>query len=213
MKGTLEGGMGGAHIRVVYRQPPVHTLLDYLQAFGLGLAVGVRPFLATLVAGALASANAGVDFDHTAFSFLENQWFLVAVAAALLLSFLARRRFETAAGQASLAGIAIGLGALLGGGSLDDRLSVWWPGLVVGGLGAALSNAAVRDLLTRTARRLDAQARAALPIYAEGVAAILAALAILIPPIAILAAVFFGWLLASGRRREGQKYAGLRILR
>jgi hypothetical protein len=191
----------------------VHTLLDYLQAFGLGLAVGVRPFLATLVAGALASANAGVDFDHTAFSFLESPWFLVALVAALVLSFLGRRQVETPSGQAALSGIAIGLAALLGGGSLDDRLSVWWPGLLVGAAGAALTNAAVRDLLARTARRLDAQARAALPVYAEGVAAVLAALAILIPPIAIVAAGFFAWLLAGGRRREGQKYAGLRILR
>ncbi|HSD76479.1 MAG TPA: DUF4126 family protein [Solirubrobacteraceae bacterium] len=191
----------------------MHTLLDYLQAFGLGLAVGVRPFLATIVAGALASANAGVDFDGTAFAFLESPWFLVAMAAALLLSFLMRARVETPAGQAAVSGIAIGLGALLGGGSLDDRLSVWWPGLVVGAAGAALSNAAVRDLLLRAGRRLDAQARAALPVYADGAAAVLAALAVLVPPIAIVAAAFFAWLLVGGRRREGRKYAGLRILR
>lgn len=191
----------------------MHTLLDYLQAFGLGLAVGVRPFLATIVAGALASANAGVDFDGTAFAFLESPWFLVAMAAALLLTFLMRARVETPSGQAAVSGIAIGLGALLGGGSLDDRLSVWWPGLVVGAAGAALSNAAVRDLLLRAGRRLDAQARAALPVYADGAAAVLAALAVLIPPIAIVAAAFFAWLLVGGRRREGRKYAGLRILR
>lgn len=191
----------------------MHTLLDYLQAFGLGLAVGVRPFLATIVAGALASANAGVDFEGTAFAFLESPWFLVAMAAALLLSFLMRARVETPAGQAAVSGIAIGLGALLGGGSLDDRLSVWWPGLVVGAAGAALSNAAVRDLLLRAGRRLDAQARAALPVYADGAAAVLAALAVLVPPIAIVAAAFFAWLLVGGRRREGRKYAGLRILR
>ena len=41
----------------------------------------------------------------------------------------------------------------------------------------------------------------------------LAALAILIPPISIVAIGFFVWLLAGGRRREGEKYAGLRILR
>ena len=78
----------------------MHTALDYLQAFGLGLAVGVRPFLAVLVAGALATANAGVDFDGTAFAFLEQPWWLVAMAAALLLSFLAPR----APGVAALAG-------------------------------------------------------------------------------------------------------------
>jgi hypothetical protein len=35
----------------------------------------------------------------------------------------------------------------------------------------------------------------------------------LVPPISILLIGFLGWLLAGGRRRSGQKYAGLRILR
>jgi hypothetical protein len=191
----------------------VHTVLDYLQAFGLGLAVGVRPFLAVLVAGALATANAGVDFDGTAFSFLEQPWWLVAMAAALVLSFLARARLESPPWPAALAGVSIGLGGVLGGGTLDDHLSTWWPGVLVGIAGAVLSNAATRDLLARTARRLDAQARAALPVYAEGTAAVVALAAVLLPPLALVAAAFFAWLLAGGRRREGEKYAGLRILR
>jgi hypothetical protein len=191
----------------------VHTVLDYLQAFGLGLAVGVRPFLAVLVAGALATANAGVDFDGTAFSFLEQPWWLVAMAAALLLSFLARARLESPPWPAALAGLSIGLGGVLGGGTLDDHLRTWWPGVLVGIAGAVLSNAATRDLLARTARRLDAQARGALPVYAEGTAALVAVAAVLLPPLALVAAAFFAWLLAGGRRREGEKYAGLRILR
>jgi Domain of unknown function (DUF4126) len=213
MRQTLEPAVAALTSRSSIVSRAVQTLLDYLQALGLGLAVGVRPFLATIVAGALASANAGVDFDGTAFAFLESPWFLLAVAVALVLSFFARRQVESASGQAAVAGISIGLGALLGGGSLDDRMSVWWPGLIVGGAAAALTNAAVRDLLARTARRLDAQARAALPLYADGVSGVLAALAVLIPPISVLVAGFFVWLLVGARRREGQKYAGLRILR
>jgi hypothetical protein len=42
---------------------------------------------------------------------------------------------------------------------------------------------------------------------------VLAALSILIPPVSILAIAFLIWLLAGGRRRSGEKYAGLRILR
>jgi hypothetical protein len=71
----------------------------------------------------------------------------------------------------------------------------------------------VRDLFTRTRARLDAEAAAALPVYAEGVAALLAALSILIPPVSVFAVGFLVWLLLGGRRREGEKYAGLRILR
>jgi hypothetical protein len=61
--------------------------------------------------------------------------------------------------------------------------------------------------------RLDREAAASLPIYAEGVAVVLAALSILIPPVSVIAVGFLVWLLARGRRREGEKYAGLRILR
>ena len=41
----------------------------------------------------------------------------------------------------------------------------------------------------------------------------LAAIAIFVPPVSILAIVAFVLLLLGGRRREGEKYAGLRVLR
>jgi len=34
-----------------------------------------------------------------------------------------------------------------------------------------------------------------------------------VPPVSILLVGFLGWLLIGGRRRAGEKYAGLRILR
>jgi hypothetical protein len=188
-------------------------LLDILQGMGVSAAAGVRPFLPTLATGALATADVGVDFDHTAFSFLESPVFLLAVAIVMIVTFLLRGRLETPTGAAALSGIGIGLGALLFAGTLDDHYAVWWPGLIAGLLCAALAGAAVRSLFMRTRARLDADAAAALPIYAEGVAVVLAALSILIPPVSIIAIGFFVWLLARGRRREGQKYAGLRILR
>ena len=169
-------------------------LLDILQGIGLSAAAGVRPFLPTLAAGALASADVGVDYDRTAFSFLEAPVFLLAVAVALVASLLLRSRLDTPAGAAALSGIGVGLGALLFAGTLDDRN-------------------AVRDLFARTRARLDTEAAAALPIYAEGAAVVLAALSILVPPVSVLAVAFFAWLLAGGRRRAGEKYAGLRILR
>ena len=188
-------------------------IVDILQGMGLASAAGVRPFLPTLVAGAFASADVGVDFDGTEFAFLESKVFLLAVAIAMVLTFILRARLDTPAGVAALSGIAIGLGAILFAATLDDRHTVWWPGLIGGLLCGALASAAVRDLFLRTRSRLDAEAAAALPIYAEGVAVVLAALAILVPPVSIIAIGFFVWLLAGGRRREGEKYAGLRILR
>jgi uncharacterized protein DUF4126 len=188
-------------------------LLDILQGMGLAGAAGIRPFLPTLVAGAFASADIGVDYDGTAFAFLESPVFLLVVAIVMVVTFLLRGRLDTAAGTAAISGIGIGLGALLFAATLDDRNAVWWPGLIGGLVIAALAGAAANDLFARTRGRLDAEAAAALPIYAEAVAVVLAALAILVPPVSLVAVVFFIWLLLGGRRREGEKYAGLRILR
>ena len=42
---------------------------------------------------------------------------------------------------------------------------------------------------------------------------LLAGLAVVVAPVSVLALGFFAFLLRGGRRREGEKYAGLRILR
>jgi hypothetical protein len=191
----------------------VKLLLDILQGAGLSAATGIRPFLPTLAAGAFAIGDIGIDFEGTEFAFLEAPLFLLAVGLALVVSLLLRSRLDTPAGAAALSGLGIGLGAVLFAGTLDDRHEVWWPGLIGGLLCGLLAGAAVRDLFNRTRARLDRDAAAALPVYAEGVAVVLAALSILIPPVSVLAIGFLTWLLAGGRRRAGEKYAGLRILR
>jgi hypothetical protein len=189
-------------------------LLDILQAAGLGSATGIRPFLPALVAGALGRADVGLDFEGTAFAFLESPVFLAALVVAVIASvLLARARPDDPRIISALSGIGIGLGALLGAGSVDDRFAIWWPGLVVGGLSALLATTATRSLITRVRARLDPEARAALPVYEEGSGLVLAALCILVPPVAIVALLFFAWLLVGSRRRGKEKYAGLRILR
>lgn len=193
----------------------MNYVLDLLQGAGLGGAAGMRPFLPTLLAGALASADLGVNFEGTSFAFLEASWFLLALVVCVLVLAIAQRRGlpEDGALGAALAGIAIGLGALLGAGSMDDRFDVWWPGLIAGGLAAALASAAVRSLMTRVRARLDRQAAAALPLYAEGGGLVLGGASVLFPPLALLGLGFLAFLLRGGRRREGEKYAGLRTLR
>ena len=188
-------------------------VLDILQGAGLALACGVHPLLPVLLAGGLASADLGLDFEGTTFAFLEEGWFLLAVTAALVASILLRGRLQTGPAQSALMGVGIGFGALLCAASLDDRSDVWWPGLLVGAVCAALAAEATRAILARTRRRLDAEAAAALPLYRAGVSVLIAGLSVALPPLALLAIGFFGRLLAGGRRREGEKYAGLRILR
>jgi hypothetical protein len=51
------------------------------------------------------------------------------VTLGLIASFAARRFFEAGPGEAALAGIGLGIGALLFAGSLDDRFDTWWPGV------------------------------------------------------------------------------------
>ena len=78
---------------------------------------------------------------------------------------------------------------------------------------AALGFQAARSLFSRVRRRLDEQAANALPVWAEGAALLAAGVSIAFPPLAILVIAGLIWLLAGGRRRAGEKYAGLRILR
>jgi hypothetical protein len=68
-------------------------------------------------------------------------------------------------------------------------------------------------LFARVRARLDAEAAAAVPLYAEAAAVLLAALSVVAPPIGLIGLLALAWLWLAGRRREGQKYAGLRILR
>jgi hypothetical protein len=193
-------------------------ILDLLQGAGIAAAVGIRPFLPVLLAGALASADVGLDFSGTDFSFLEAWPFLLGtLALVVVLDLVGRRAGRDAADRPPLlyavAAVALVLGALQGAGSVADRSDAWWAGLVVGLACAALGFQAARSLFGRVRRRLDEQAAAALPVYAEGAALGAAGLSILFPPLAVLVIGALVWLLSSGRRRAGEKYAGLRILR
>jgi hypothetical protein len=192
----------------------VRLLIDILQGAGLAGAAGIRPFLPALVAGALASGNVGVDYDGTPFSFLEAPGWLLALLVAVVAVVVAERRgVPEGPLQSALSGLGIGLGALLFAATLADHFDLWWPGLLGGGLCAALAGAATRSLVARTRARLDPEARAALPVYVEGTAIVLAALTVVVAPVSLLALGFFAFLLRGGRRRESEKYAGLRILR
>jgi hypothetical protein len=193
-------------------------ILDLLQGAGLAAAIGIRPFLPVLLTGALAAADVGLDFDGTDFSFLEGWPFLLAVLLLVMSLDLAGRRAGRDAADRppllyALLALALVLGALVAAGSVAEVSDAWWAGIVVGLACAALGFQAARSLFGRVRRRLDEQAAAALPVYAEGVALAAAGLSILFPPLALLLLGALVWLLSGGRRRAGEKYAGLRILR
>lgn len=195
--------------------PDMDFALDLLQGAGLAAAIGIRPLFPVLLAGALASADAGLDFDGTSYDFLEQWPFLLAVAAYGIAAELAARRAGRDVQLLAIVAlvVAAGLGALEAAGSLADRDHPVIAGIVLGAAAAALGFAAADSLLARTRGRLDAAAAAALPVYAEGVALLAAGASILFPPLALVVLAGLVWLLAGTRRRAGEKYAGLRILR
>ena len=193
----------------------MHYLLDLLQGLGIAAGIGIRPFLPTLLVGALAAGNLGLDFDGTSFSFLEKPGFLLAIVVLVAVLGLVERRRGSQLGAVvyAVAAISLVLGALTAAGSIADRSSTWWPGIIVGAAAAALGFAAARSLFGRVRARLEPEAAGALPFYAEAAALAAAGLSVLLPPLAVLVAAGLAWLLAGGRRRAGEKYAGLRILR
>jgi hypothetical protein len=194
--------------------------MDIGTGAGLAGATGVRPYLPPLLTGALARADAGIDFDGTDWSFLESPVFLAAVLGLGVAGYLIERRDagpQAPAGRSPVelfAGIAgVVLGALLFAGALADGGEESWIGLVLGPLCAALGWLAVGGLVERARRRLEGGAAALMTVYADIAALVLAAIAIFVPPLSFLALIGFVVLLLGGRRREDEKYAGLRILR
>src|SRR5205085_10591159 len=184
---------------IVMRHPlldALRLLIDILRGAGLSGAAGIRPFLPALVAGALATADVGIDSEGTPFSFLEQPGWLLAVVIALIVAIVLQRRgVQEKALDSSLSGIGIGLGALLFAGTLADHGYAWWPGLLGGAACAVLAGAATGSLVGRVRARLDDEARSALPVYLEATAVLLAALAVVVAPISAVALGFFAFLL------------------
>jgi hypothetical protein len=211
--------------------------LDIGTGTGLASATGVRPYLPPLLAGGLARGDIGIDFDGTDWRFLESPAFLGGLLALAIVGFLVERvppapRTRGIGGSAAnrasrdngdrggrgpaelLAGaLGLALGALLFAGALADNGHPTWIGLVFGPLCAALGWVAIGGLVERVRGRLAPDQAALVTAYADIAALILAGIAVFVPPLAFLAIPGFVVLLLGAKRREGEKYAGLRILR
>lgn len=204
--------------------------LVFYIGLGLGFAAacGLRPFLPLLLAGGLASSGVlGVSFSHGDYSFLESDWWLLAVAVALVLAYAlqvllslaptidaSERSNRTDPLAASLAGIGIAAGALLFAGTLAAHGDASWPGIVGGLLAAGLAQRVAGPVIARGRKRLpDRGAREALTLYLDSASLLLAALVALLHPLGYVAVALLAWFLWRMRSRSDEKYAGLRILR
>lgn len=197
----------------------MHLAFDIFQGIGIAAAIGIRPFLPSLAAGALAAGGVELHFDHTSYSFLQSLPFLlVMVIGAALLVMLDRgvwaARLHSGPLAAVLAVISLGLGGLFFAGSLVRDHHAAWPGWVGGVICAAVGIAAARPFLARLRSRLDeAAAAVGLPVISDGSALLIAVLSVVAPPLGVIALLLLVWLLFAGRGRSDAKYAGLRILR
>jgi MFS family permease len=194
----------------------MHLAFDICQGLGIAAAAGIRPFLPALVTGALAAGDIQIDFKGTDYSFLQGAPFLFALLAVTLIVVLGerwRRRAPERPVEVVTLGVSMAIGAILFAGALSQHEQTSWPGLVGGVLCAIVGAAATIPLLRRVRARLDSEAASATSMFADGAALAAAALSVLAPPVGPLILLALVWLAVSGRGRQQQKYAGLRVLR
>jgi len=188
----------------------VDLFLAISQGVGVSLATGVRTFLPPLLVGALARADAGVDFDGTGCQFLESvPWLLALVLLVALVTVAERARIVVPA--LVLVSIAAAIAALEFAGSLADDGYAAGAGFPAGVACALIGFAFARAFFGRAASR--ARSASLVELFAQLAAVALAAIAVFLSPLAWLALAFAAWVLLVQRRRAGQKYEGLRILR
>lgn len=200
------------------------------QGLGLAIAIGLGGAIAALFVSMMGSLEAGIDPDGTDFGFITATWFLVMLLALTVLTVLARGR---EAARLPVVALLAAAGALAFAASLAEEGEAAWPGLVIGALAAGLTALVASDVLEGALRRArNAGAKrggvgrgaddAAAPeadtanVLIVGFAAagiVLATIALFVPPVSILAAIALGFLAFGRRRKSGEKFAGLRILR
>jgi uncharacterized membrane protein YoaK (UPF0700 family) len=188
-------------------------LLDLLQGIGIAAAAGVSPFLPLAVAAIAGLLKLGADYEGTSFSALQSPVVLVLAIVLAVAAFVLRKRFDNDAGRRVMLALGVVFGAVVTAATVADHSSTWWPGLIAGGLAALVTGLGAGSLLQRTRARLDQDGQTTLAVGATLGAVAVAILAIVLPPLGLIAVIAGIWLYVGGRRRQASKHAGLRVLR
>lgn len=188
------------------------------QGLGLALAVGIGGPLTALFIAMMAALDSGIRPEATDYDFIAATWFLVTLLAIVVVFMLARSRNVMRWPQIA---VLAAIGAVLFAASLAEEGEAAWPGLLLGAaatafaaliawsvLGGAIGRAEGNEPGSREA---DAANVMIISFAAAGIA--LAAVSLFLPPVSLLALGALTWLALSRRRRAGEKYEGLRILR
>jgi hypothetical protein len=202
----------------------ISAFTDIGQGAGLATTSGARPFLAVIATGVLAHEDAGIDFTGTDWAWMES-WIFIGILLALFIAFWVMdhagknerirpggRAME--AGRPYQAACAIA-GALLFAGSLANGGETGWPGLVAGAVVGLIGYLALGRLFMRANQRLFAAGDPGilLGIGRDVLTVVLTVAIVLADVIGYAVFVAAVVLILMARRREGEKYEGLRVLR
>ncbi len=193
-------------------------LLAICQAIGLAVAVGVGGPLAALFISVMASLHAGIDVRGTNWDFLGQGWFLVLVLLANVAAFYGARRNELR--RVPQVAFAAVFAAIAGAASLAEQGDSALLGFVIGALVGAGTALVATDVLVGAQRRArstslsrGASAAGTLELIFALAGVVIALVALFLPPVSLLALIGLAVLAGGRRRRAGEKYEGLRVLR
>jgi hypothetical protein len=189
-------------------------VLAICQALGLGLALGIGGPLVALFIAAMAALEAGIDPSGTDWEFLGAEWFLLLMLVANVIGFYTDRNGQ--ANPTRTAGFAGAIGAIAGAAALAAEGEPAAIGFVVGAAAGILAGLIAGQVLAGAqarAERNDAAAPSTLTLIFAAAGIAVAALSLFVPPVSIVVLVALIGLALSRRRKAGEKYEGLRVLR
>jgi hypothetical protein len=201
-----------------YAARAMDLFMAICQGLGLALAVGIGGPLAALFIAMMAALGSGIHPDATDYDFLSATWFLVTLLAVVVIFMLARgrevMRWPTIA-------VLAAIGAVVFAASLAEDGHTAWPGLILGAVVTAFAAAVAYAVLEGAIKRAEgnepgskeADAANFMIVAFAAAGIVVAAFSLFLPPVSLLALVAVIWLAAGRRRRAGEKYEGLRILR
>ena len=196
---------------------------DIGQGAGTSASTGFRPLLPPIVVGIMARADAGIDLNGTDFSWMESWVFIIALAALFIAGWfidrsssnLMRRGGKDPEARPDYALLAAICGALVFAASLAAGGDTTWPGIVAGALVAFVGYLGFSRLFMRANRRVAAAGDpgTVLGLGRDLLTIVVCVLVILVDVLGYVVLLVALALALNARRREGEKYEGLRVLR
>lgn len=205
------------------QQSAISAFTDIGQGAGTAASTGFRPLLPPIIVGALAHLDAGIDLNGTDWHWMESWIFVGALAVLFIAGWLIdrsrtnliRRGGSDPESRPDYAVLGAACGALVFGASLAAGGETSWPGLVAGAAVAFVGYLAFSRLFMRANRRLAAAGDSG-TLLGLGRDLLTIAVVVLVVLVDVLGYVVLLAALAlaiGARRREGEKYEGLRVLR